>query len=143
MIQHFDASIFFDNEAMYKILRNKLDLDNPSFRDINQLIAQTSSSLLTGIQPDSTLRSSLNGIIANLVPYPRIHFLQTSLSPFSNIDFSQYINPSIGKITNELYESDNIMLSCDHRKGKFISSTVMYRGDIVGKDVSSAINRVK
>ena len=35
------------------------------------------------------------------------------------------------------------MLSCDQRKGKFISSTVMYRGDIVGKDVSSSINRVK
>lgn len=81
-------------------MRNKLDMDSPSYRDINKLIAQTSSSLLTGIQSDSTLCSNLNGIISNLVPYPRIHFLQASLSPFINIDSSQYTNSSLRKITN-------------------------------------------
>lgn len=35
------------------------------------------------------------------------------------------------------------MLSSDIRKGKFISSTVMYRGDVIAKDVTSAINNLK
>jgi tubulin alpha len=35
------------------------------------------------------------------------------------------------------------MIKCDPKNGKFMACTLLYRGDIVGKDVSASICTIK
>lgn len=143
LIQHLDATILLDNEAMYNILRRKLDMDSSTYTDVNELIAKLSSTVVNAIQPNGILSSNLQGLITNLIPYPRLHFLRPSISLQSLDGINQYMTPSVSAITNSLFEEENGMVCSNPKNGKYIASSLMYRGDIIAKDVTGAINTVK
>ncbi len=43
------------------------------------------------------------------------------------------------EITNAAFEADNMLVKCDPRKGKYIATCLMYRGDVVSKDVNDTV----
>ncbi len=46
-------------------------------------------------------------------------------------------------ITNACFEPSNQMVKCDPRHGKYMACCLLYRGDVVPKDVNSAIAAIK
>lgn len=50
---------------------------------------------------------------------------------------------SVSEITSELFEPQNQMVKCDPRDGKYMACCLLYRGDVVPKDVNAAIAAMK
>ena len=50
---------------------------------------------------------------------------------------------SVQDITNACFEPANQMVKCDPRNGKYMACCLLYRGDVVPKDVNSAISAIK
>jgi hypothetical protein len=50
---------------------------------------------------------------------------------------------SVAEITNSVFEPSNMMTKCDPRHGKYMACCLMYRGDIVPKDVNAAVATIK
>jgi hypothetical protein len=50
---------------------------------------------------------------------------------------------SVQDITNACFEPVNQMVKCDPRNGKYMACCLLYRGDVVPKDVNSAISAIK
>ena len=50
---------------------------------------------------------------------------------------------SVQEITNACFEHSNQMVKCDPRHGKYMACCMLYRGDVVPKDVNSAIAAIK
>lgn len=50
---------------------------------------------------------------------------------------------SIRELTDASFETGNQMVKCDPRKGKYMSVCLLYRGDVVPKDVNTAIANIK
>ncbi|KAJ3584820.1 hypothetical protein NHX12_015315 [Muraenolepis orangiensis] len=50
---------------------------------------------------------------------------------------------SVAEITNSCFEPANQMVKCDPRHGKYMACCLLYRGDVVPKDVNSAIATIK
>jgi tubulin alpha len=50
---------------------------------------------------------------------------------------------SVQDITNACFEPFNQMVKCDPRNGKYMACCLLYRGDVVPKDVNSAISAIK
>ena len=50
---------------------------------------------------------------------------------------------SVSEITNACFEPSNQMVKCDPRHGKYMSCCMLYRGDVVPKDVNAAIATIK
>uniref|UniRef100_A0A667XTH8 Si:ch211-114n24.6 n=1 Tax=Myripristis murdjan TaxID=586833 RepID=A0A667XTH8_9TELE len=50
---------------------------------------------------------------------------------------------SVADITNACFEPANQMVKCDPRHGKYMACCLLYRGDVVPKDVNSAIATIK
>jgi tubulin alpha len=50
---------------------------------------------------------------------------------------------SISDLTNEAFDNSHIMVKCDLARGKFMSCCMLYRGDVVPKDVNAAIGVLK
>ncbi|KAG3278724.1 tubulin alpha chain [Ictidomys tridecemlineatus] len=48
-----------------------------------------------------------------------------------------------GEITNACFEPANQMVKCDPRHGKYMACCMLYRGDVVPKDVNAAIATIK
>merc|ERR1712071_663646 len=50
---------------------------------------------------------------------------------------------TVGEITNACFEPANQMVKCDPRHGKYMACCMLYRGDVVPKDVNAAIATIK
>merc|ERR1712146_348956 len=79
----------------------------------------------------------------NLVPYPRIHFMLCSYAPIISAEKAYHGQLSVAEITNSVFEPASMMVKCDPRHGKYMACCLMYRGDVVPKDVSAAVATIK
>uniref|UniRef100_A0A8C3AJ38 Tubulin/FtsZ 2-layer sandwich domain-containing protein n=1 Tax=Cyclopterus lumpus TaxID=8103 RepID=A0A8C3AJ38_CYCLU len=50
---------------------------------------------------------------------------------------------TVSEITNACFEPANQMVKCDPRHGKYMACCLLYRGDVVPKDVNAAIATIK
>merc|ERR1712073_234572 len=57
-----------------------------------------------------------------------------------NLDIEQL---SVAEVTNACFEPCNQMVKCDPRHGKYMACCMLYRGDVVPKDVNAAIASIK
>lgn len=103
MIQHSDVSIMLDNEALYDICRKKLDIERPHYTNLNRITSQIVSSLTTSLRFEGSLNVDLCEFQTNLVPYPRIHFMQSSYAPIRSAQKIYHERLSTKDITTELF----------------------------------------
>ena len=79
----------------------------------------------------------------NLVPYPRIYFPLATYAPVISSEKAYHEQLSVAEITNACFEPANQMVKCDPRHGKYMACCLLYRGDVVPKDVNAAIATIK
>jgi tubulin alpha len=61
-------TIQVDNEAIYDICKNHLNVAQPSFTNLNQLIVQVVLSITASLRFNGSLNVDLNEFQTNLVP---------------------------------------------------------------------------
>uniref|UniRef100_A0A0N4ZSE8 Tubulin alpha chain n=1 Tax=Parastrongyloides trichosuri TaxID=131310 RepID=A0A0N4ZSE8_PARTI len=142
-LEHSDCAFMVDNEAIYDICRRNLGIERPSYHNLNRLISQVVSSITASLRFDGALNVDLNEFQTNLVPYPRIHFPLTSFSPVISAERAYHEQLSVNEITASAFEPSNQLVKCDPRNGKYMACCLLYRGDVVPKDVNAAIATIK
>lgn len=101
------------------------------------------SSITASLRFNGALNVDMNEFQTNLVPYPRIHFPLASYSPFIPVSKGVHEQVTIADLTSNLFKNENQMVRCDCNNGKYMACCILYRGDVVPKDVNSAIAEVK
>ena len=142
-LEHCDCSMLFDNEAIYDICRNNLDIERPNYLDLNRVISQAVSSITASLRFTGSLNIDLQEFQTNLVPYPRIHFPMTSYAPFAHAEKLSHESASVKDITKECFEQSNQLVKCDPTRGKYMACCLLYRGAVTPTEVTEAINVVK
>ncbi|XP_048223966.1 tubulin alpha chain-like 3 [Perognathus longimembris pacificus] len=142
-IEHSDCTFMVDNEAIYDICHQKLGLERPSYTHINRLIGQVISSITTSLRFEGPLNVDLIEFQTNLVPYPRIHFPLTTFAPIISADKAYHEQLSIADITAACFELSNQLVKCHPQLGKYMACCLLYRGDVVPKDVNAAITSLR
>ncbi|KAG2190780.1 hypothetical protein INT46_001820 [Mucor plumbeus] len=142
-LEHSDCSFMVDNEAIYDICRRNLDIERPTYQNLNRLIAQVVSSITASLRFDGSLNVDMNEFQTNLVPYPRIHFPLVTYAPIISSAKAYHEQLSAAEITYACFEPNNQMVKCDPRNGKYMACCLLYRGDVVPKDTNAAISSIK
>ena len=104
---------------------------------------QVISSLTASLRFDGALNVDVTEFQTNLVPYPRIHFMLSSYAPVISAEKAFHEQLSVAEITNSAFEPASMMAKCDPRHGKYMACCLMYRGDVVPKDVNAAVGTIK
>ena len=132
-----------DNEAIFDICKQRLGIAQPSFSNLNRLIAQVVSSITASLRFDGSLNVDLNEFQTNLVPFPRIHFPLMTLAPLLSSDKAQHEQNSVAEMTFSCFEPGTQMVKCDPREGKYMACCLLYRGSVAPKEVQLAIASIK
>ncbi|XP_011298159.1 tubulin alpha chain isoform X1 [Fopius arisanus] len=142
-LDYEDCCFVVDNEALYDICSRNLDVDSPTYTNLNRLQAQVVSAVTASLRFEGTPNVGLEEFQTNLVPYPRIHFPLITYSPITTARRAINTNLTTSQITSECFETANQMVKCDPRKGTYMSCCLLYRGNVNPNEVNSTINALK
>merc|ERR1712080_626153 len=98
LLEHADVTIMMDNEALYDICRRNLDIERPTYTNLNRLLGQVVSSLTASLRFDGALNVDITEFQTNLVPYPRIHFMLSSYAPIISAEKAYHEQLSVAEV---------------------------------------------
>jgi len=146
LLDHTEVSIVLDNEAVYNICNKALDLKTPTYDNLNRIIAKTISAMTASLRFDGELNVDLNEYQTNLVPFPRLHFMTNSLAPVIAKAKASNETFSVQDVTDQAVNPDYFLVrypDFDGAEDKYMSCTVLFRGNIKSKDSNKVIQWLK
>ncbi|KAG0467100.1 hypothetical protein HPP92_018092 [Vanilla planifolia] len=143
LVENADECMVLDNEALYDICFRTLKLSNPTFGDLNHLISATMSGVTCCLRFPGQLNSDLRKLAVNLIPFPRLHFFMVGFAPLTSRGSQQYRALSVPELTQQMWDSKNMMCAADPRHGRYLTASAMFRGKMSTKEVDEQMINVQ
>jgi len=146
LLDHTDVSLVLDNEALYDICQKKLDIKKPSYENLNRVVAKVTSSMTAALRFDGELNVDMNEFQTNLVPFPRLHFMTTSLAPVISNAKNEHEAHDCRRITDDCLQASSFLVKYsdfDVVEDKYMAISLNYRGEIKSKVANSTVQWVK
>merc|ERR1712099_138872 len=146
LLDHTEVSVLLDNEAIYGICQKQLDIDRPSYKDLNIIISKVISSMTASLRFDGELNVDLGEFQTNLVPFPRLHFMTTSLAPVISKKKAAHEAQTVREITDHVFQPKNMLVKYsdfDPVEDKYMAISVNYRGQIKSKEANATVQWLK
>lgn len=135
LVENSDETFCIDNEALYNICFKTLKLNAPTYGDLNHLVSLVMSGVTTCLRFPGQLNSDLRKLAVNMVPFPRLHFFMVGFAPLTARGSQSYRAVTIPEITQQAFDSKNMMTACDTRLGRYLTCAAYFRGKVSMKDV--------
>jgi len=142
LVENADEVMCIDNEALYDICFRTLKLNNPTYGDLNHLISNVMSGVTCCLRFPGQLNSDLRKLATNLIPFPRLHFFMVGFAPLTSRKSLNYRQMSVAELTQQMFDSKNMMAAADPRHGRYLTASAMFRGKLSTKDVEDQMLNV-
>jgi tubulin alpha len=146
LLDHTDVSLLLDNEALYEICQKSMDIERPSYGQLNMVITKVISSMTTALRFTGELNVDLNEFQTNLVPFPRLHFMTTSLAPLLSEKKKSTATATVQQITDNCFQAKNFLIKYegfDVAEDKYMAISLNYRGEVKSKDANATAQWLK
>lgn len=118
-------------------------MTSPKTADLNNLISLTMSGLTTSLRFPGQLNSDLRKLAVNMVPFPRLHFFIPGFTPLTARGSAQYSAMTVAELTQQMFDSKNMMTACDPRHGRYLTVATIFRGNVSMKEVEEQMMNVQ
>ena len=135
LVENADQCFALDNEALYDICFRTLKLSNPSYGDLNHLIANAITGTTCSLRFPGQLNCDLRKLAVNMVPFPRLHFFLVGFAPLTAHKSQQFRVLTVPELTNQAFDAKNMMCAADPRHGRYLTCAMMFRGAMSSKEV--------
>lgn len=150
LIEHSDCTFPIDNDSLINIVhggkgesivankKEKMEV----FGKMNSIIGHLLSNLTCSMRFEGRLNIDLNEITMNMVPFPKLHFLLSSMSPLQTL-LKKSQPRKIDQIFRDVLLPENQLVSCKPNAGTYMAFGLMLRGQVAMSDVSYNIEKIK
>merc|ERR1712018_898832 len=110
------------------------------------IIAKVVSSMTASLRFDGELNVDMNEFQTNLVPFPRLHFMTTSLAPVISSAKADKEAHDTKRITDDVLQKNSFLVKYpdfDVVEDKYMAISLNYRGDVKSKEANSTVLWIK
>jgi len=147
LTQSSDCVVVLDNTALNRIATDRLHIATPTFAQINELVSTIMSVSTTTLRYPSYMNNDLIGLIAPLIPTPRLHFLMTGYTPLTTDQESANIRrTTVLDVMRRLLQPKNMMVSTEGRSKMdhcYISILNIIQGEVDPTQVHKSLQRIR
>ena len=147
LTQSSDCVVVLDNTALNRIATDRLHIATPTFAQINELVSTIMSVSTTTLRYPSYMNNDLIGLIAPLIPTPRLHFLMTGYTPLTTDQESANIRrTTVLDVMRRLLQPKNMMVSTEGRSKLdhcYISILNIIQGEVDPTQVHKSLQRIR
>lgn len=128
--------------AMLKKKAPSMSKDTP-FAGMNRIAAHLLTHLTSGMRFEGSLNVDLNEITTNLVPYPKLHFLCSSLAPLYSLNDVAMPVTRVDQMFSDAFHRNFQLLKVDPQHSTYLACGLLVRGGVQISDMNRNIERVK
>merc|ERR1719402_1860462 len=149
LTQNADCVVVLDNTALNRIAADRLHIDTPTFAQVNQLVSTVMSTSTTTLRYPGYMNNDLIGLIASLIPTPRLHFLMTGYTPLTTDQQTAAIRKTtVLDVMRRLLQPKNMMVSTTRdpklsKKHCYISILNIIQGEVDPTQVHKSLQRIR
>lgn len=147
LTQNADCVVVLDNTALHRIACDRLHIENPTFAQINSLVSTVMSTSTATLRYPGYMNNDLVGLIASLIPTPRLHFLMTGYTPLTtDSQVASVRKTTVFDVMRRLLQPKNMMVSTPiHRQDKhcYISILNIIQGEVDPTQVHKSLQRIR
>ncbi|KAF8067140.1 Tube1 [Scenedesmus sp. PABB004] len=116
-----------------------------SWDAVNGIAASLLLHLTSSVRFEGSLNTDLNDITMNLVPFPRMHFLLSSLAPLAAPrDLAARAAPrGVDQLFSDAFSRESQLLSADPRAHTSLATALMLRGALSLSDANRNLARLR
>merc|ERR1711933_188858 len=143
LIEKANECFILDNEALNDICTNTLKLTKIDFSDYNHLISNVMSGITCCLRFPGQLNADLRKLAVNLIPFPRLHFFMVGFAPLVSHISQQYRALTVSELTNQMWNTKNMMCSADPRNGRYLTASALFRGRMSTREVDEQMLKIQ
>jgi len=158
--EHADCVFPLDNQALIDVSHVTVDESikrkrtekgssetskKNAFQEMNDIAAQMLSNLTCCARFHGEMNLDLSELSTNLVPFPRMQFITSSMSPLGtmqDLKWQSTQSKQIDRAFNEAFARSHQLLKVDPMNGKFLSCAFLGRGPIAIFDINRNVERL-
>lgn len=140
LVENADQCFTLDNEGLYDICFGTLKLTTPTYGDLNHFVSAAICGTTYSLRFPGQLNCDLRKLAVNMVPFPRLHFFMIGFAPLRSRESQQYRALTIPELTQQCFDSKNMMCAADPRHGRYLTCAVMFRGRMSTKEVDEQVH---
>jgi len=147
LTQNSDCVVVLDNTALNRIAADRLHIPNPTFSQVNQLVSTIMSTSTTTLRYPGYMNNDLIGLIASLIPTPRLHFLMTGYTPLTTDQKTTSVRKTtVLDVMRRLLQPKNMMVHTmrDRKRNHcYISILNIIQGEVDPTQVHKSLQRIR
>uniref|UniRef100_A0A069DU82 Tubulin gamma chain n=1 Tax=Panstrongylus megistus TaxID=65343 RepID=A0A069DU82_9HEMI len=142
-----DCVVVLDNTALNRIATDRLHIQQPTFSQINSLVSTIMSVSTATLRYPSYMNNDLIGLIAPLIPTPKLHFLMTGYTPLTgDHEETSVRKTSVLDVMRRLLQPKNMMVSTEldrHGQHCYMSILNIIQGEVDVTQVHKSLQRIR
>lgn len=129
------------------VISNNKGVTKPSqekpFDHMNNIVANLLLNMTSSARFEGSLNIDLNEITMNLVPFPKLHYLISSLTPlYSLIDVNLPVS-RLDQMFTDAFSKDYQLIKADPKRNLYLACALIVRGKAEVSDIRRNIQRLK
>merc|ERR1712241_362782 len=102
--------------------------------------------MMAALRFDGELNVDMNEFQTNLVPFPRLHFMTTSLAPVISKNKADHEAHDCRRITDDCLQASSFLVKYtdfDMVEDKYMAISLNYRGEVKSKEANATVQWLK
>ncbi|KAH6581218.1 hypothetical protein BASA61_009176 [Batrachochytrium salamandrivorans] len=140
------GSALTDNSALAytgKIKNVTLNKKGDAFDTMNNLVANLLLNMTSSMRFEGAMNVDINDIVTNLVPFPQLKYLFSSMTPLYALTDIRIQPRSLDQMFTDAFSRESQLVCADPKSSVYLASALIVRGAVEISDMRRNIDRMR